>query len=52
MNKSLKEEMRTIYRPEENLAIPPEYPRANEGAGTKHSQGKMKGNNKQKTPRM
>jgi len=26
MNKSLKEEMRTIYRPEENLAIPPEYP--------------------------
>jgi len=43
-------EMRTIYRPEENLSLPPvpfwTRPRRKYGAETKWHQGKMKGNNK------
>tara|TARA_B100001971_G_C18033388_1_gene453749 strand:+ start:112 stop:558 length:447 start_codon:yes stop_codon:yes gene_type:complete len=35
--------MRTIYRPEKNLSLPPEHPRRKDDAGTKYSEGKMKG---------
>ena len=39
-------DMRTVYRPEENLSLPSDHPQRKDGAGTKWHQGKMKENNK------